>query len=247
MCLSFNVLTAGQSISETPVKPSTEVQHAPKEAVTASHEDAIKSQAQSIAMQQQSVERQRATIQQQLGGIPTPRITSVRALDAEWSGGWAVAEAGNSSAAASYQPGCPPVPPMFLQSVVQRAATAYNVAPNLINAVIRQESGGYPCAVSEKGAMGLMQLMPATAAGLGASEPFDVDQNVSAGTRLLAELIQRYKGDMNRVLGAYNAGTVAVDRAGGAPPFAETQSYIHSVLEQIKAPFAPKLFAYPGR
>ena len=244
MWLSFNILTAGQGISQ----PPAEAQHATKEAVTASHEDALKSQAQSIALQQQSIERQRATVQQQSGGTATPRTAYPRiGSQPEWNGGWSVAEPGSASGTASYQPGCPPVPPMFLQSVVQRAAAAYDVPPNLINAVIRQESGGYPCAVSEKGAMGLMQLMPATAAGLGAGEPFDVDQNVSAGTRLLAELIQRYKGDMNRVLGAYNAGTVAVDRAGGTPPFAETQNYIHSILEQIKAPIAPKLFAYPGR
>jgi len=248
MFLSFNVLMAGQDISEPPLKPPTEVQPTPKEAVKGSQQDAINTQLRSISIQQLSIERQRAVAQQQSGARTIPRIASPRiAPREEWNGGWSVAEPGSASGTASYQPGCPPVPPMFLQSVVQRAAAAYDVPPNLINAVIRQESGGYPCAVSEKGAMGLMQLMPATAAGLGAGEPFDVDQNVSAGTRLLAELIQRYKGDMNRVLGAYNAGTVAVDRAGGTPPFAETQNYIHSILEQIKAPIAPKLFAYPGR
>ena len=136
---------------------------------------------------------------------------------------------------------------MMLQSVVHRAATAYSVAPSLINAVIHQESDGYPCAVSDKGAMGLMQLMPDTAVQLGASEPFDVNQNVTAGTRLLAELMQRYKGDLNRVLAAYNAGPTAVDRANGPPPFPETLNYIRSVLEQIKAPFDPKLFASPIR
>jgi soluble lytic murein transglycosylase-like protein len=136
---------------------------------------------------------------------------------------------------------------MLLQSVIQKAAIAYDVAPSLINAVIHQESGGYPCAVSTKGALGLMQLMPATAVQMGANEPFDVNQNVAAGTRLLAELMQRYKGDLNRVLAAYNAGPVAVDRSGGPPPFPETLNYIHSVLEQIKAPFDPKLFASPIR
>ena len=88
-----------------------------------------------------------------------------------------------------------------------------------------------------------MQLMPATAVLMGATDPFDINQNVSAGTRLLADLMQRYSGDLNRVLGAYNAGTAAVDHAGGPPPFAETVNYIHSVLEQIKAPVDPKLFA----
>jgi soluble lytic murein transglycosylase-like protein len=136
---------------------------------------------------------------------------------------------------------------MVLQSAVHNAAQTYDVAPTLIHAVIRQESGGYPCAVSEKGAMGLMQLMPETAADMGATEPFDIIQNVSAGTRLLAELMQRYRGDLNRVLGAYNAGPAAVDRAGGTPPFPETINYIHSILERLKPPNDPKLFAAPVR
>ena len=136
---------------------------------------------------------------------------------------------------------------MVLQSIIQKAASTYSVAPNLIDAVIRQESGGNPCAVSDQGAMGLMQLMPATAALMGANQPFDINQNVSAGTRLLADLIQRYNGDLNRVLGAYNAGTAAVDRAAGPPPFPETLNYIHSVLDQIKQPYDPKLFVSPIR
>lgn len=136
---------------------------------------------------------------------------------------------------------------MLLETAVHNAAQTFAVAPALIQAVIRQESGGYPCAVSEKGAMGLMQLMPDTAADMGAVEPFDVGQNVSAGTRLLAELMQRYKGDLNRVLGAYNAGPSAVDRAGGTPPFPETTNYIHSILENLKLPVDPKLFAPPIR
>ena len=90
--------------------------------------------------------------------------------------------------------------------------------------------------------MGLMQLMPATAVQMGATEPFDVNQNVAAGTRLLSQLMQRYGGDLNRVLGAYNAGPAAVDRYGGTPPFPETLKYIHSIVEQIKQPFDPKLF-----
>jgi soluble lytic murein transglycosylase-like protein len=140
---------------------------------------------------------------------------------------------------------------MLLADAVQKASTSYNVAPGLINAVIRQESAGYPCAVSDKGAMGLMQLMPETAVAMGAREPFDVHQNVNAGTRLLSELMQRYKGDLNRVLGAYNAGSAAVDRAGGPPPFAETLNYIRSIVDQIKLdqinPFNPKLFDTPVR
>ena len=157
-------------------------------------------------------------------------------------GSFEIADSGQA-----FQPDCPPVSPLVLQKEVQQAAKTYNLSPSLINAVIRQESGGYPCAVSEKGAMGLMQLMPATAAQMGATEPFDIHQNVSAGTRLLAELMLRYNGDLNRVLGAYNAGTAAVDRAGGTPPFAETVNYVRSILGQINSPIDPKLFAAPIR
>jgi soluble lytic murein transglycosylase-like protein len=87
-----------------------------------------------------------------------------------------------------------------------------------------------------------MQLMPDTAAEMGATEPFDVTQNVSAGTRFLAELLQRYRGDLIRVLGAYNAGPEAVDRTGAPPPFPETISYIYSILERLKPSADPKLF-----
>ncbi len=135
----------------------------------------------------------------------------------------------------------------MLDNVVHNAAKTYDVEPNLIQAVIRQESGGYPCAVSEKGAMGLMQLMPDTALAMGAAEPFDIIQNVTAGTRLLAELMLRYHGDLNRVLGAYNAGPAAVDRSGGALPFPETLNYVRSILEQLRLPDYPKLFAAPVR
>jgi soluble lytic murein transglycosylase-like protein len=222
--LSFSFSAAGQN--KPPSQPGPEP------------ESAIALQQRSIAVQQQSIERQRAASGQLSGTRRSPRFDSPLY---QGDAGFA------SNPFAPNQPDCPPVSPMVLQSVIQTAATVNNVSPNLINAVIRQESGGYPCAVSEKGAMGLMQLMPATAALMGASEPFDVNQNIAAGTRLLAELIQRYKGDLNRVLGAYNAGAGAVDRAGGPPPFPETLDYIHSVLEQIKQPFDPKLFASPIR
>ncbi len=189
-------------------------------------------QQRSVAIQIQSIERQRAA-----AGQPPERSPSAGPV-------WAQEEPAPARPPAA---DCVPVSPMALESVVQSAAATYRIAPNLIHAVIRQESGGYPCAVSDKGAMGLMQLMPATAVLMGASEPFDVKQNVTAGTRLLADLMQRYQGDINRVLGAYNAGTAAVDHAGGTPPFPETLNYVHSILEQIKAPLDPKLFTFPIR
>ncbi|HEY3841259.1 MAG TPA: lytic transglycosylase domain-containing protein [Bryobacteraceae bacterium] len=227
--MSFSFFAAGQSLPGPPQAPRPQPpDHQP--------ESSIAQQQQSIAIQQQAVERQRALTAAQ--SPPSPRVQLVPAPPRMATG------SGEDSA--PFAPGCDPVSPMVLSDAVQKAATAYKVAPGLIHAVIRQESAGYPCAVSDKGAIGLMQLMPETASQMGASEPFDVEQNINAGTRLLAELMQRYKGDLNRVLGAYNAGAAAVDRAGGPPPFAETLNYIRSIVDQIK-PIDPKLFASPVR
>ncbi len=213
--------TAGQTIQQTP------------------QQDASARQQDSIAIQQQSIIRQRASVRRQWNALQS----SGSADPANLEGFFELPSVASASAldSASFAPDCETVPLMALQNVVQNAATAYNVAPDLINAVIHQESAGYPCAKSDKGAMGLMQLMPATAAQMGASDPYDITQNVEAGTRLLAELLQRYKGDLNRVLGAYNAGPVAVDNAGGIPPFPETLNYVRSVLDQVKPIFDPKL------
>ena len=142
---------------------------------------------------------------------------------------------------------CPPVAPLVLNRAIDEASTTYQVPAALISAVVHQESGGYPCAVSPKGAQGLMQLMPDTAEQLGVSDPFDVGQNISGGAHLLSDLMQRYSGDLNRVLGAYNAGPAAVDSTGGSPPFPETLHYIRSVLDQIKPSPVPKLIAPSGR
>ena len=190
--------------------------------------DAINRQLKSIAVQQASIERQRAA-----AGHSTRTLPS------------SLSFAQVSETPAGFD--CDPAPPLVLERAVHDAAQAYNIEPNLIHAVIRQESAGYPCAVSAKGAMGLMQLMPDTAAEMGAAEPFDVSQNITAGTRFLAELMQRYNGDLNRVLGAYNAGPATVDRIGAAPLYPETTNYIRSIMERIKPPADPKLFAAPVR
>ncbi|MCX6599831.1 MAG: lytic transglycosylase domain-containing protein [Acidobacteria bacterium] len=125
---------------------------------------------------------------------------------------------------------CDPVPAQVLAPLIARASTRHSLPPNLLERVIARESGRKPCAVSAKGALGLMQLMPATAAALGVNDPFDVTQNVEAGSRFLRELITRYAGDLSLALAAYNAGPGAVQKHGGIPPFRETRSYIRAVL-----------------
>jgi len=114
------------------------------------------------------------------------------------------------------------------QSIVM-AAARHNVDPNLVRAVVKVESNFNSSAVSRKGAMGLMQLMPSTARQLKVRNPFDPDQNVDAGVRHLKALLQNYNGDVNLTLAAYNAGEGAVARSGGVPRYAETQDYVRRI------------------
>ena len=117
-------------------------------------------------------------------------------------------------------------------SIIEKAATAASVEPNLLRAVIVVESGFNSRAVSRRGAMGLMQLMPATATRFGVSNPYDPLQNVHAGARYLKFLIDRFGQDVRLALAAYNAGEDAVDRNGGQiPPFSETMAYVPRVLK----------------
>ena len=113
--------------------------------------------------------------------------------------------------------------------------------PNLLRAVIVVESGFNSRAVSKRGAVGLMQLMPATASRFGVSNPFDPRQNVHAGARYLKFLIDRFGQDVRLALAAYNAGEDAVDRNGGQiPPFSETMAYVPRVLKIYKcSPSSP--------
>ncbi|WP_432695077.1 lytic transglycosylase domain-containing protein [Marinobacterium sp. YM272] len=112
---------------------------------------------------------------------------------------------------------------------VSDAAKAYGVAPSLVRAVIHAESAFNPKALSHKGAMGLMQLMPATAEDLGVSNALDEQQNIQGGVRYLAALLERYDGDSRLATAAYNAGPGAVAKYGGVPPYAETKAYVERV------------------
>ena len=115
-------------------------------------------------------------------------------------------------------------------AIVDQAAKKYGVDPALIAAVMQTESSFNPDAVSRAGARGLMQLMPATARGLGVTNASDPLQNVLGGARLLGQLLDKYEGRTDLALAAYNAGSGAVDKFGGIPPYAETRKYVPLVL-----------------
>ena len=131
--------------------------------------------------------------------------------------------------------GAPPCEPLRLPltETVDRIARQNQISPQLVHSVIRAESNYDPNAVSPKGALGLMQLIPATARRFGVSDVFDPADNIQGGARYLKHLLDLYNGDEALALAAYNAGEGAVSRYGGVPPFPETQNYV------AKVPAAP--------
>jgi soluble lytic murein transglycosylase-like protein len=131
--------------------------------------------------------------------------------------------------------------PAEIARMVREVSSRYNVDPELIEAVIQTESHGNPSAVSRKGALGLMQLVPETAQQMGVKNAFDPKQNLDGGVRYLQMLLQRYNGDLDRALAAYNAGPRAVDRAGGVPRYGETRAYVRKVTNSYYRPGSERL------
>lgn len=117
-----------------------------------------------------------------------------------------------------------------LENVISNAARMHGLDPALIKAVIKAESDGIPSALSERGAMGLMQLMPDTAAGLFVSNPFDPESNIWGGAKYLRQMLDKFRGNVILALAAYNAGPGSVEKFGGIPPFPETREYVKRVL-----------------
>jgi soluble lytic murein transglycosylase-like protein len=165
-----------------------------------------------------SIAQQRAAIQKQAAAVSGDRSAFFTT---------------SFSAAGEGATDCDPLPAAQLDPLIDSAAQKAGVDPQLVRAVIEQESAARPCALSAKGAEGLMQLMPATAEEYDVDDPFDPRQNVEAGAKLLKSLLERYKNDPALALGAYNAGSGRVDRDGAVPAIPETVNYVAAILEKL--------------
>lgn len=118
-----------------------------------------------------------------------------------------------------------------INAAIEAYSKKYNVDPLLVRAVMKQESGFQPFALSTAGAMGLMQLMPETARGLGVSDPYNIEENIRGGIQYLSYQLEAFDNDLSLALAAYNAGPNAVRKYGGIPPYLETQNYVKMVLK----------------
>jgi hypothetical protein len=161
--------------------------------------------------------------------VPTVEIDHVEELPAE-----VAAEPVKDAPDSKLQPSAKKIPqPVDLNEVVNAASGTYRLDPDLVNSVIRAESGFNVHAVSPKGAQGLMQLMPKTASDLGVQNAFDPQANVEGGTRYLRELLERYDFDLVKALAAYNAGPQRVEQYGGVPPYYETKAYVARIVRDF--------------
>jgi soluble lytic murein transglycosylase-like protein len=175
-----------------------------------------------------AIQKQRAAVRQQ--------AQSAGAWLLPWSDDPPIAGSDEPAISAPPSPSspCDLIDDAVAAPLIETAAKANEIQAPLLHAVIEQESAFHPCAVSSKGAQGLMQLMPDTAGSLGVKDPFDPQQNIEAGARYLKQLIDKYKGDLKLSLAAYNAGPSAVDAAGAIPDIPETRDYVDAILKKIK-------------
>ncbi|MCX6623948.1 MAG: lytic transglycosylase domain-containing protein [Acidobacteria bacterium] len=200
----------------------------------------VSAQQQSIAAQQAAMQKMQASLEIQRASVsrqlelarqaPAGTATAPPASDEFFTVPWPDAL---PMPAAQEEDACPEIPQVQLSDYIQQAADREGLSPDLLRAVINKESSYRPCAVSPKGAMGLMQLMPGTADDLKVRNPFDAKENIDGGSRLLRSLLDRYSNNLSLALGAYNAGPGAVDRSGGVPAYPETQRYVTDILGKI--------------
>jgi hypothetical protein len=166
--------------------------------------------------------------------VPTEEIDHYEeGLDLPASSAPALGQAAKNGVPSNATGGFPLRPQTDLNDVVNEASDRYRLDPDLVNSVIKAESGFNAKAVSPKGAQGLMQLMPGTAAELGVPNAFDPQANVDGGARYLRELLERYNFDLVKALAAYNAGPQRVEQFGGVPPYYETRAYVARIVRDF--------------
>ncbi len=185
-------------------------------------------QSASIEKQMASIERQRESVQKQMASV---RRMPFRPVVVSPPATIAIAEPVSSPALPQLD--CAPIGEEEADTLIHAAAARQSLSPALLRSVIKQESAFRPCAVSYKGAQGLMQLMPATAEELGVRDPFDPQQNIEGGAAFLRQLLNRYGGDLKLALSAYNAGAARVDASGDVPDIPETQNYVSDIVDDL--------------
>jgi len=195
--------------------------------------DATVKQQNAAAAMQESLAKQRASIEQQTGNAGRGFFLLPRAASLGGVTGVIAAPAPITSIGLPLLAECDPLPAPEVESLVGETSQREGVSPDLLRSVMKQESAFRPCAVSSKGAMGLMQLMPATAEQMGIADPFDPMSNLDGGARFLKQLLTRYSGDVPKALGAYNAGPARVDAAGAVPAIPETVDYVRQIIAAL--------------
>ncbi len=224
--------------AEVAEKPHTTVAPAPARPA-AQNPDAIRAAMESsIRKQKESVRRQvGSAVRAASSAVPSVAAGELESRGDDQNGFYTVSWPQPPSFTTFFSQAnadCDPLPDADLNPLIANAATREGVKPELIRAVMKHESAFRPCAVSPKGAQGLMQLMPSTAEQFHIADPFDPGQNVDAGTKLLKQLLSKYDGNLKLVLGAYNAGSGRVDEAGDVPLIPETQGYVADILNDLE-------------
>jgi len=178
-----------------------------------------------LSRQRASIEKQRASVQKQ---VPLTGETANSFFTVPWK------DPLPPPPIVLYRPPeCDPVSEDEIGPIVEDMSSREGLTPDLLHAVIEKESAYLPCAISTKGAQGLMQLMPDTAAQLGVTDPLDARQNVEGGAHYLKGLMDRYGGNLVLALAAYNAGPGRVDAAGGVPNLPETLQYVSGIMKRL--------------
>jgi soluble lytic murein transglycosylase-like protein len=210
------------------------MQDAPAQTAASQADRARAAMALSIAHQRAAIQRQETAIRATPAG---QHAAASFVEDRTWVGnqtGWT-------------PPGiaaCDPLPQPELSRIIGETSRKVGIDGGLVREVARQESGFRPCAVSPKGAEGLMQLMPVTQTQFAVANPFDAQESLEAGSKLLKQLLDRYHGNLTLALSAYNAGAGCVDRAGGVPNIQETKNYVLSILSHAAGFDSPDLQSF---